>query len=174
MNEFFEFIPLIVSIVLSIEFLLTGIYQIITGKKSFLMRKLVRKYNLADGFTKAYGCMATIAGCILLGICFAYWYFSKVGIMYIGLIFLCILVFFEPFIIRKYQIDIEGTDKKHIITHGIFVLLIISVSLYFRPMTISSLFDDTTVIKISSSNLVYCIIDKQLNIAGLPSRFVIY
>lgn len=153
MNEFFEFIPLIVSIVLSIEFLLTGIYQIITGKKSFLMRKLMRKYNLADGFTKVYGCMATIAGCILLGICFAYWYFSKVGIMYIGLIFLCILVFCEPFIIRKYQIDIEGTDKKHIITQSIFVLLIISVGLYFRPMTISSLFDDTTVIKISSSNL---------------------
>ena len=32
-------------------------------------------------------------------------------------------------------------------------LLTISVGLYFRPMSISSLFDDTTVIKISYSNL---------------------
>ena len=69
--------------------------------------------------------MATIAGCILLGICFAYWYFSKVGIMYMGLIFLCILVFCEPFIIRKYQIDIEGTDKKHMHLGSILQILII-------------------------------------------------
>ena len=29
-------------------------------------------------------------------------------------------------------------------------------------------------IKMAGIFLVYCIIDKQLNIAGLPSRFVIY
>lgn len=153
MNELFESIPLLICIVLSIVYLLTGIYQIITGKKSFLMHILVRKYNLADGYTKVDGYMTTIAGCILLGTCFGYWYFSKMEIIYIGVVFLCILVFCEPFVIRKYQVDIEGTDKKRIIAHSIFILLIISVGLYFRPMSISSLFDDTTVIKISYSNL---------------------
>ena len=76
MNELFESIPLLICIVLSIVFLLTGIYQIITGKKSFLMHILVRKYNLADGYAKVDGYMTTIAGCILLGTCFGYWYFS--------------------------------------------------------------------------------------------------
>ena len=42
-----------------------------------------------------------------------------------GLIFLCILVFCEPFIIRKYQIDIEGTDKKHMHLGSILQILII-------------------------------------------------
>lgn len=49
--------------------------------------------------------------------------------------------------------DIDGTNKKSIIKNSIFVLLIISIGFYFRPMSISSLFDDTTVIKISYSNL---------------------
>ena len=153
MNELFESIPLIGIIVLSIVFILTGIYQIITGRKSFLMRTLVRKYTLADSFAKIDGCMTTITGCILLGTCLGYCYFSKMEIIYIGVVFLCILVFCEPFVIRKYQMDIEGTDKKRIITNSIFVPLIISVGLYFRPMNISSLFDNTTVIKISYSNL---------------------
>lgn len=32
----------------------------------------------------------------------------------------------------------------------------------------------TESLQIEKEKLVYCIIDKQLNIAGLPSRFVIY
>lgn len=153
MNEPFESVPFIIGVVLSIVFLLTGVYQIITGKKSFLMCLLVRRCNLADSFTKVYGCMAMIEGCILLGICLGYWYFSRVEIVYIGFVLLCVLGFCEPFAIRKYQVDIEGTDKKRIIINSIFIIMIISIGIYFRPMTISSLFDDTTDIKISYSIL---------------------
>ncbi len=144
MNESFESFPLIIGVVLSIVFLLTGVYQIITGKKSFLMCLLVRRCNLADSFTKVYGCMTMIEGCILLGICLGYWNFSRAEIVYIGFVLL---------VIRKYQVDIEGADKKRIIINSIFIIMIICAGIYFRPMTISSLFDDVTDIKISYSTL---------------------
>lgn len=153
MNEPFESVPFIIGVLLSIVFLLTGVYQIITGKKSFLMCLLVRRCNLADSFTKVYGCMTMIEGCILLGICLGYWNFSRAEIVYIGFVLLCIIGFCEPFVIRKYQVDIEGADKKRIIINSIFIIMIICAGIYFRPMTISSLFDDVTDIKISYSTL---------------------
>lgn len=125
---YLQYIPMIL---LGLLFLVGGIYQVLTGKNTFLMYRLNRKYHFTDGFARTYGYyMLSVAGILLISLIGSF--LERMIVIEVAFLVLCIFAILEPFMVQKYQCNIEGIDKKALFVSNFFVILIVGIWIYFR------------------------------------------
>lgn len=108
-----------------------GVYQVLTGKNTFLMHRLNRKYHFTDGFARTYGYYMLSIACVLF-IALLGAFLERMVVIEIAFVVLCIFAFLEPFMVQKYQRNIEGINKKALFISNFFVVLIVGIWVYFR------------------------------------------
>lgn len=134
-------------------FFVFGFYQFLTGKQTFLSKKLLQEYNLSRIFIKKHGILYMIIGCILLLVVFFYGRSDNISALYTGFIILVISYCIELFFVLKNEKNIEGIPNKAVVKAALLIVLSIIIVTYFRPIQLSDLLEDAETIQVSVQEL---------------------
>lgn len=110
-------LPMLPLIIEGILFLICGIYQVATGKESFLMSSYRKKYNYEknkEKFVKACGVIdITMSVFIAIILPFLYFYDNIPLILLVSIPVLCCVGILQRILIKRYTDNLENRKKYH-------------------------------------------------------------
>lgn len=106
-----KFLPMLPYVILAVVFLGGGIYQIVSGKESFMMSGYRKKYNYERNrkkFIRMCGVMDAV-GAVFLGMLLPWLYVrgDMKELLLVSLLFLCALGVGQRLLLRRYTDNLE-------------------------------------------------------------------